>query len=67
MINPKTFKHSLWADAIRRLSRDKVAMISFFIILTYMAIAVLTKLGLLYPNISLGNNANNYAPPSLDH
>ncbi len=58
---------SLWSDAIRRLRHEKVAMISFVIIVLYLVMAALCAAGLLFPNYALTDNAAAYQPPSMMH
>jgi peptide/nickel transport system permease protein len=62
-----THRNSLWWDAYRRLKRDRVAVISFWIIVIYVSIALLAKLGLLYPELSAGDTNNQYLPFSWQH
>jgi ABC-type dipeptide/oligopeptide/nickel transport system permease subunit len=59
-------RNSLWWDAFRRLKRDKVAMVSLFVIVTYVIIALLAKFGILYPNIGEAVGPQ-YLPFSLQH
>ncbi len=58
---------SLWSDALVRLKRDKVAVVSFFVILLYVVVALLAKAGVLYPDVALANAAGQYQPFSWDH
>lgn len=58
---------SLWQDAIRRLRGEKVAMISFAIIMIYLVMAALCAAGVLFPNYALTDNSIAYQPPSADH
>lgn len=60
-------RNSLWWDAFRRIKRDKVAVICFFVILSYVAIALLAKLGVLFPDVSVADTANQYLPFSWEH
>lgn len=60
-------RNSLWWDAYRRLTRDKVAVISFWVIVAYVAVALMAYFGVLYPNISMADTANQYLPFSWDH
>jgi len=59
-------KNSLWADAIKRIKKDKIALVSFFIICFYFALAILAKLGLIATNYAEPNLGPNYAPPSAE-
>jgi len=62
----KALRNSLWWDALRRLSRDRVAMLSFVIILAYLIIAALCQLGLIFANYALVDNSRAYLAPSAD-
>lgn len=66
--NPtKPNRNSLWWDAYRRLKRDKVAMISLVAILIYITLALLAKLGIIFPDVSVGNPSAQYLPFSWEH
>ena len=43
-------RNSLWWDAYRRLTRDKIAIFCFWVIVVYALMAILAKLGILFPN-----------------
>ena len=58
----KAVRNSLMWDAIRRLKRNKVAMVSFVVICIYVLIALGAKLGLLFPNVAVSDTANQYLP-----
>lgn len=58
---------SLWQDALRKIGRDKVALISFFLIVTYFLMAALCAAGVLFPDYAVHNTAASFAPPSADH
>jgi ABC-type dipeptide/oligopeptide/nickel transport system permease subunit len=60
-------RNSLWWDAFRRLKREKVAMVSLFVIVAYVLTAILVKLGVLFPDVAIANTANQYLPFSLEH
>lgn len=60
-------RNSLWWDAFRRLRRNKVAMISLFVIIGYVIIGVLAKVGILYPDVAIPNQAPAYSPFSWEH
>lgn len=57
--------HSLWSDAMRRLCRNKLAMLSLIVIVFYLVVALLVASGLLVSdwNDSVGAS---YQPPSGD-
>ena len=57
---------SLWEDAWRRLRREKLAMASLFVVLFYIALALLTRFGLLAADWAM-EIGPSYAPPSASH
>lgn len=67
VVNVTRQRNSLWWDAFRRLRRNKVAVASFFVILVYVTIAILAKLGILFPNVAVPNQAPQYSPFSAEH
>lgn len=58
---------SLWFDAYLRIKRDKIAVISFFVICFYLLITLLAKTGLIFANFADVDNTLSYMPPSWDH
>lgn len=58
--------NSLWKDAFVRLAKDKLALVSLFIVLIYFLIALLSSMGLIASTWSQEVGASNMAP-SLDH
>src|SRR4051812_225432 len=58
---------SLWMDAYQRLLRNPVAVITFFIIVAYLLLALLCAMGIAFPNYSLVDNTNTYKAPSAEH
>ena len=62
----KSLRNSLWWDAIRRLSRDNVAVISFLIIVAYLVMSALCQLGLIFTNFAVVDNSRSYLPPSSE-
>lgn len=60
----KPARNSLWWDAVRRLSRDRIAMISFVIVLLYLLIAALCQLGLIFTNYAVVDNSQSYLAPN---
>lgn len=57
---------SLWADAWRRMKRDRFAMVCLVTVLIYAALAVLVKLGLVAG--SWGQTVGGeYQPPNASH
>lgn len=63
----KPARNSLWWDAYRRLKKNKVAVVSFFVIMVYVLIALGAKLGLLFPDVAVADTANQYMPFSWEH
>lgn len=59
--------NSLWRDAIRRLWRDPVAIISFLFIVGYCLLAVLCALDLVFTGYGAVNNELAYQSPSWSH
>jgi ABC-type dipeptide/oligopeptide/nickel transport system permease subunit len=57
---------SLWSDAFRRIKRDKVAVASFFIIVLYVALALLAKTGVIYADVAT-HSGEQYLPFSMEH
>ncbi len=60
-------RNSLWWDAYRRFKRNKIGVISFWIILGYVIMALLAKAGILYPSIAIPDNLHPYGPFTLSH
>ena len=56
----------LWKDAIRRLKKNKLAVIAFYIIMFYVFIALLVTFGLLAQNYNK-EAGNSYEHPSWHH
>ncbi len=63
----KRQRNSLWWDAFRRLRRNKVAMVSLVVIIGYIIIGVLAKVGILFPDVAIPNQAPAYSPSSWEH
>lgn len=64
---PAVGKNSLWWDAYRRIKKDKVAVISFIVIVSYLLLALLCQLGLVFTDFALTDDPNSYMPPSWNH
>lgn len=62
----KPLHNSLWWDAARRISRDKIAVISFFLIVTYVLMALLCQFGLIFTNYGTVNNDLAYLAPNSE-
>jgi peptide/nickel transport system permease protein len=60
-------RNSLWWDAYYRMRRNRVGMVSFFVIVTYVIVAVLAKTGIIFGNWSIVDNGNAYLPFSWEH
>lgn len=58
---------SLWSDAFRRIRKDKVAVVSFFVILGYIVLALLAKTGVIYADVASSHSGEQYLPFSLQH
>jgi peptide/nickel transport system permease protein len=59
--------NSLGWDALRRLSRDRVAMVSLVVIVLYITMAVGTRFGLFFSGWATVDNANAFAASSWLH
>lgn len=59
-------RNSLWWDALRRFKKNPIGVISFFVIVGYVLIALMTAAGVLYPNVSASTGLD-YAPFSWSH
>ena len=62
----KKNRNSIWWDAYRRLKRNRIAVISFWVIVFYIALAVLAKLNIIFPNVAIGEK-DQYLPFSWEH
>lgn len=60
-------RNSLWWDAFRRFKRNKIGVISFWVIITYIIVAILAATGLIFPNAQAHNQAEAYASISWAH
>lgn len=60
-------RNSLWWDAFFRFKRDKVGVISFFVIILYIVVGVLAAVGVLYPNAQIPNQVEAYTSMSWAH
>ena len=60
-------RNSLWWDAYRRLRRDRVAVISFYVIIIYCILALASKLGIIFPNYAVPNQGAPYGEASWMH
>lgn len=61
-----TQRNSLWWDAYRRLRRDKIAVISFFVICFYVGLAVLCAAGVAFTNYNVIDHSRAYEAPSIE-
>lgn len=63
-----TFRsRSLGMDAVVRILRSRIAVISFVVICAYLFLALLCAMGVVFTNVALTENANAYQPPSAEH
>ena len=58
---------SLWKDACRRLGKDRLAVLSLFIILFYTVVAILSQFNLIAPDYQETDFAQRYLSPSRTH
>jgi ABC-type dipeptide/oligopeptide/nickel transport system permease subunit len=58
---------SLWSDAIRHIKKDRVAVVSFWVIAGYLVLAALCALNLAFPNYAVVNNSISYMAPNSTH
>jgi ABC-type dipeptide/oligopeptide/nickel transport system permease subunit len=65
MVAPKG--RSLWADAFRRLRKDKLAMVCLTVIIFYLVLAALCSTGVIFSSYNVTNNADAYQAPSSQH
>lgn len=59
-------KNSLWWDAVRRLKRDKIAMVAFGVICFYLGLVILCLAGVIFRDFATVHNDLAYLPPSSD-
>ena len=60
-------RNSPWWDAYRRLCRNRLAVLSFLVIACYVAMAVLARLGVLFPNVAVPDSAHPFGPMTMSH
>lgn len=58
---------SLWSDAFHRLKHDKVAVVSFVIIIAYLVLAALCATNVAFSNYATVDNSISYQAPSALH
>ncbi|MAV91000.1 MAG: peptide ABC transporter permease [Bdellovibrionaceae bacterium] len=58
---------SLWADAIRKIKKNRIAVVSFWIIIAYIGLAALCAMDLVFTSYSLVDNTIPYQAPSSAH
>lgn len=58
---------SLWSDAIMRIKQDKIAVISFWIIVIYLVLAALCAANLVFTSYAVVNNSISYQAPTAAH
>ncbi|MGE3684005.1 MAG: ABC transporter permease [Bdellovibrionales bacterium] len=64
---PAVKGRSLWGDAIRRLRRDPVAVVSFIVIIAYLVLAGLCATDVIFTSYEVTNNAQAYQAPNIEH
>jgi peptide/nickel transport system permease protein len=64
---PATAGRSLWADAARRIRKNKLAMVSFVFVVAYLVLGLLCAAGVAFPHYDVTDNAHPYAAPSAEH
>lgn len=57
---------SLWYDAYLRIRKNKIAVVSFFVICGYLLMTLLASLGLIFSNFADVDNSISYLSPSSD-
>lgn len=60
-------RNSTWWDAFRRFKKNKVGVVSFFVIMVYIVVGILAAIGVLYPDAQIGDQANAYADFTMMH
>ncbi len=60
-------RNSLWWDAYFRFKRNKVGVVSFYVIMLYILVGVLAAVGILYPNAQIPNQVEAYTSVSWAH
>lgn len=63
----KNLRNSLWWDAYRRLKKDKIALVSCWVLIAYIVVALLCFSGLIFTEFSLANDDIAYQAPSFQH
>lgn len=59
--------NTLWQEAYRRIRKDKIASISFVVIVGYALLALLVQLGILFPDVAQPHPNDVYLPFSISH
>jgi ABC-type dipeptide/oligopeptide/nickel transport system permease subunit len=54
-------------DVTPPTKRNKIAVISFFVIVLYVLLALGAKLGIIFTNVTISDTANQYLPSSWEH
>ncbi len=62
-----TDRNSLWWDAFRRFKKNKIGVISFWVIMTYIFVAFLAAVGAIFPDAQVPNQAEAYASMTWAH
>lgn len=60
-------RNSLWWDAFYRFKRNKIGVVSFFVICIYVIVGLLAAMGILYPDVNVPNQTEAYTAFSWAH
>lgn len=66
-LSTRGLRNSLWWDAYRRLKRDKIAIISAWLLFGYVLMVLLCSSGLIFTDYGVTNNEIAYQAPSWSH
>jgi peptide/nickel transport system permease protein len=67
VVEKKRSANSLLADAYRRIKRDKIAVIAFFVVVFYVGMALLCLAGVIFKSFDLVDNSIAYQAPTAQH
>jgi ABC-type dipeptide/oligopeptide/nickel transport system permease subunit len=60
-------RNSLWWDAFRRFKKNKIGVVSFWVIVAYILVAIFAAVGLIFPDAQVPNQAEAYSSISWAH
>jgi ABC-type dipeptide/oligopeptide/nickel transport system permease subunit len=66
-LSTRGLRNSLWWDAYRRLKRDKIAIISAWLLFGYILMVLLCSSGFIFTDYGVTNNEIAYQAPSWNH